>query len=429
MLCWPDCPRNVLFVVAQPELAQALTLGFRIAVAICLFGVVLRLGWRLARATPLMRGVMAPVTTAFLVRLGSLIVYLVADALAWLPVLLYWAIPLAMIFGVMRGRLWIARSLEELMTGLRDSPSQRDLHALVARALGDPSVRIGYWLPGASRWVEASGAELLLPAQSDRRRAARIVTGDVGERMAVLVHDAALLEEPALLDAVANSVRVALAVHHLDAALQETRRKAAGAAALERERLERDLHDSAQQRLIALRMKLGAARHLQQADPARAAALLDEAGSDIELVLKELRDLAHGLVPALLLEGGLAPSLSELARRSGQEVRTSIESVGRFDSAIEQAVFYCCAEALQNSAKHAGSNARIELRLWREGRELRFSVRDDGPGFTAPAAGRGLENMRQRLAGLGGRLGLGGAPGAGVVVEGAVPVPDVPPGP
>jgi len=423
MLCWPDCPRNVLFVVAQPELAVALTLAFRIAAATCLFGVVLRLGWRLARATPLMRGVMAPVTTAFLVRLGSVIVYVIADALAWLPVLLYWAIPLAMIYGVMRGRLWIARSLEQLMTGLRDSPSQHDLHGLVAHALADPSLRIGYWLPGASRWVDASGAVLALPEQNDRRRAARIIAGDGGERMAVLVHDAALLEEPALLDAVASSVRVALAVHQLDAALQETRRKAAGAAALARERLERDLHDGAQQRLVALRMKLAAAQHLQQADPVRSAALLAEAGSDIDLVLKELRDLAHGLVPALLLEGGLAPAVAELARRSGQEVRTRIEPVGRFDTTIEQAVYYCCAEALQNAAKHAGSKARVELRLWRESGELHFTVRDDGPGLSAPPIGKGLENMRRRLSDLGGRLGIGAAPGAGVMVEGVLPVP------
>lgn len=422
MVCTPECPRNVLFVHAQPELAAALFLAFRVVIVAGLAGVVLRLGWRLARATPLMRGVLAPVYTAFLVHLASLIAFLVTDALGWLPVLLYWAIPLALLQGVMRGRLWIARSLEQLVTGLRESPSQGNLPALAARALGDASLQIGYWLPAATRWTDASGAELVLPAADDKRRAARIVVDERGERMAVLVHDAALLEEPALLDAVASSVRMALAVHQLDATLQDTRRKAAGAAALERERLERDLHDSAQQRLIALRMKLAGVHHLQQADPARAAALLAEAGSDIDLVLKELRDLAHGLVPALLLEGGLAPALAELARLSGREVRKRIESVGRFDRAIEQAVYYCCAEALQNASKHAGSGARFELTLERQGEELRFSVQDDGPGLLASAAGKGLENMRRRLSEVGGRLTIGARSGGGVVVEGALPL-------
>jgi hypothetical protein len=161
MLCWPECARNVLFVHAQPELAQALILAFRVVVVAVLLDVVLRLGWRLARATPLMRGVLAPVTTAFLGPVVSLIVYAVTDAMGWLPVLVCWAIPLAMIYGVMRGRLWIARWLEQLMTGLRDSSSEHDLRRLVAHALGDPSLRIGYWLPGASRWIEAPGAELL----------------------------------------------------------------------------------------------------------------------------------------------------------------------------------------------------------------------------------------------------------------------------
>jgi signal transduction histidine kinase len=423
MVCTPECPRNVLFVHARPQLADALFLAFRVVIVTGLVGVVLCLGWRLTRATPLMRRVLAPVHTAFLLHLASLIAFLATDAMGWLPVLLYWAMPLAMLQGVMRGRLWIARALEQLMTGLRESPSQSDLHALAARALGDASLRIGYWLPAARRWIDTSGAELVLPAVDDKRRAARIASDEGGERMAVLLHDAALLEAPALLDAVASSVRMALAVHQLNATLQDTRQKAAGAAALERERIERDLHDSAQQRLIALRMKLGAVRHLQQTNPSRAAALLAEAGSDIDLVLEELRHLAHGLVPALLLEGGLSPALAELARRSGHEVRTGIESVGRFDSAIEQAVYFCCSEALQNASKHAGSSARFELQLERQADELRFSVQDDGPGLLASAAGKGLENMRRRVADVGGRLTVGARPGGGVVVTGAVPVP------
>jgi signal transduction histidine kinase len=422
MVCGDECPRNVLFVAARPDLADALLLAFRGAVVAGLAAVALRLGWRVARATPRMRDMLAPVYAAFIVHLAGLSFYLATDAVPWLPVVLYWGIPIAIVAGIVRGRLAIARSLEQLVTGLRESPSQRDLHALVARTLDDGSVRIGYWLPETSRWVDTFGDELLLPERGDRQRAARFVAAAAGRPTAVLVHDAALLQEPSLLDAVESSIRVSAAVHQLDAALQDSRRRAANAAANERERLERDLHDSVQQRLIALRMKLGMARHLQSADPARMAALVEEAGCDVEAVLGELRDLAHGRVPALLLEGGLAPALRELARRCDREVRARIEPVGRLDAAIEQAVYFCCAEALQNAAKHAGPAATFQLSLEVVGSELRLGVEDDGRGLAGSPGGSGIQNMHRRIGEVGGRLTIGDRPGGGVRVAAAVPI-------
>jgi signal transduction histidine kinase len=422
MVCGADCPRNVLFVGAQPELAGALLLAFRVAVVLGLAAVALRLGSRLVWVTPRMRDVLAPVYAAFIVHLASLSLYLATDAIGWLPVVLYWGIPIAIAVGVVRGRLALARSLERLVAGLRESPTQRDLHALVARALDDPSVRVGYWLPAASRWVDFSGDEFVLPPAGDRQRAARIIAGDEGGRAAVLVHDAALLEEPSLLDAVASSVRMSVTVHQLDAALRESRRKAASAAAAERERLERDLHDSAQQRLIALRMKLSLAGRLQAGDTARAAALVEEAGADVDAVLRELRDLAHGRVPSELLEGGLASALRELARRSDLAVRTQIAPVGRLEGAIEQAVYFCCAEALQNAAKHAGAGATLQLSVEMVDGELRFGIEDDGRGLAGSLRGTGIDNMHRRIDEVGGRLVLGERPGGGVRVAGAVPI-------
>jgi signal transduction histidine kinase len=369
-----------------------------------------------------MRTVLAPVYLAFLGHLASLSLYLATDAARWLPVVVYWGIPVAITVGVVRGRLAIARSLERLVSGLRESPSQRDLRALVARALDDPSVRVGYWLPAASRWVDSSGDELVLPTTGDRRRAARIIAGEEGGRTAVLVHDTALLHEPSLLDAVASSVRMSVTVHQLDAALRDSRRKAANAAAAERERLERDLHDSAQQRLIALRMKLSMAGRLQPGETARVAELVAEAGADVEAVLRELRDLAHGRVPSVLLEGGLESALRELARRCELEVGTQIAAVGRLDGALEQAVYFCCAEALQNAAKHAGAGATLQLRLELVEGELRFGVEDDGRGLAASPRGTGIDNMHRRIDEVGGRLVLDERPGGGVRIAGAVPI-------
>jgi signal transduction histidine kinase len=422
MVCGADCPRNVLFVAARPELAATLLLAFRVAVVLGLAAVAVRLGSRLVRATPGMRDVLAPVYSAFIVHLASLSLYLATDAIRWLPVVLYWGIPIAIAVGVVRGRLAIARSLERLVAGLRESPTQRDLHALVARALDDPSVRVGYWLPAASRWVDCSGDEFVLPPAGDRQRAARLIAGDEGGHAAVLVHDAALLEEPSLLDAVAGSVRMSVTVHQLDAALRDSRRKAASAAAAERERLERDLHDSAQQRLIALRMKLSLAGRLQSGDTARAAALIEEAGADVDAVLRELRDLAHGRVPSVLVEGGLAPALRELARRCDLEVRTHVAPVDRLEGTIEQAVYFCCTEALQNAAKHAGAGATIDLSLEVVDGELRFSVEDDGRGLARSHRGTGIDNMHRRIDEVGGQLVLGERPGGGVRVAGAVPI-------
>jgi signal transduction histidine kinase len=422
MVCGADCPRNVLLVEAQTDVADALLLAFRVAVVLGLAAVAVRLGSRLLRATPRLQVVLAPVHAAFVVHLASLSLYLATDAIGWLPVVVYWAIPIAITVGIVRGRLAIARSLERLVAELRDSPSQRELHALVARALDDRSVRIGYWLPAASRWVDFAGDELALPPAGDRRRAARIIAGEEGGPAAVLVHDPALLEELALLDAVTSSVRMSVTVHQLDAALRESRRQAASAAAAERERLERDLHDSAQQRLIALRMKLSLAGRLQSGDTVRAAALVEEAGADVDAVLRELRDLAHGRVPSELLEGGLASALRELARRCEGDVRTQIAPVGRLDRAIEQAVYFCCAEALQNAAKHAGDGATLRLSLEADGGQLRFGVEDDGRGLAGSERGTGIDNMHRRIEAVGGQLLLGERPGGGVRITGAVPI-------
>jgi len=430
VLCGDDCPTNLLFVSDRPALAAVLFTAFRGCGALLLGGVAARLAYRLRRATPLMRRVLAPVLVVSIARLVVLSAFLMLGVAppTWAFVATYLAVPAAIAYGLLQGRLWIARALQQLVTGQRARPDRHALRDSIARALNDPSLEVGYWLPEASRWVDADDRELRLPSPADPARAVRMVNGDRGEASAVLVHDAALLEEPSLVEAVAGSMRLALTSHQLEAALQATRLDAAQAAASERQRIERDLHDGAQQRLIALRMKLGVAQRLLGADPVRAAALLAETGPDIDAALKELRDLAHGVAPHLLVEQGLASALADLARRFGRPVDTEIEPVGRIDPAAEQAVYFCCAEGLQNAAKHAGAQARVRLMLCRRGAdELRFAVADDGCGgatqSVAAGAGHGLENMRRRLIDIGGRLDAHAQPGGGFVIEGTVPLP------
>lgn len=199
----------------------------------------------------------------------------------------------------------------------------------------------------------------------------------------------ALAEEPELLDAVADTMLQVMVSHQTEAALAEQRSKTASAIETERRRFERDLHDGAQQRLLALRMKLAVAARLPDADRARAGLLLAEMGVDVDAALVELRALAHGIVPPLLAERGLHAALADAAARAPTAVILDLNDVGRCDPAVETAMHFCCTEALQNAAKHAGPAAIVRLSLGRQGDVLTFTVEDDGAGLAAalPSAG------------------------------------------
>lgn len=255
-------------------------------------------------------------------------------------------------------------------------------------------------------------------------RAVKVVSDPQNRPVAAIVHDEVLLEEPVLLDSVAGSMQSALESQRVETELLGAQARAASAMEQERRRIERDLHDGAQQRLLALRMKIGVTQRLLDQDPRRAAALLDEMGRDAQATLVEMRALAHGIVPPLLAERGLAAALADAAARAGLPTATQIEEVGRADPGVERAVYFCCLEALQNAAKHAGARARATLSLRRDGDELVFGVADAGSGASVPAAGergQGLSNMRERMAGVGGSLRLVREPGGGMQVLGRAP--------
>jgi signal transduction histidine kinase len=235
------------------------------------------------------------------------------------------------------------------------------------------------------------------------------------------------------------SRQVGLALHNvnLDSALQSTldevRRQAAelrasrarvvAAADAERRRVERDLHDGAQQHLVALAVNVRLVRDIVGEDPDGAAEALDEIAAEVKATVQELRDLAHGIYPPLLMDNGLPEALRAVAARSPLDVRTSAEDIGRFSADIEAAVYFCCLEALQNAAKHAPS-AHVELRVWQEAGGLLFTVADDGPGFDPEVAssGHGFMNMSDRLGAIGGSVRWDSYPGSGSVVRGSIPI-------
>jgi signal transduction histidine kinase len=424
VMCQPDCPRNALFIVERPDLARYFSFAFRVVGTLVLLATAAVLFHRLRGATPSMRRVLAPVLLASMARAMVVAAFLVGSG-SWLAfAATFFAVPLAIALGLLRGRLFTARALQRLVSGLRGRPDMHDLRGVMADALGDPSLMMAYWLKESEQWVDAEGQPVSLPYPSaGRGRAVTQVRDAAGLPVAALVHDVALLEEPTLVESVASSMQVALESHRLEAELKASSARAATAVEQERHRIERDLHDGAQQRLIALRMKLSVTARLLDQDPRRAAALVQEMGGDVEAAIAELRSYAHGIVPPLLHERGLAFALAEAAQRAPIPTRADIGAIGRFDPGIERAVYFCCLEALQNAAKHGGPEANACLMLRREGDMLNFSVDDDGrpePGAPRASGGQGLINMRERIAAVGGQLAVTVRPEGGFQVAGSV---------
>ena len=233
--------------------------------------------------------------------------------------------------------------------------------------------------------------------------------------------------------------QVALALHNvrLDSALQESlenltlanaelqasRARIVASGDAERRRIERNLHDGAQQHLVALAVNLRLARDMLVDDPEGATEMLELLADSVKDTIQELRDLAHGIYPPLLMDSGLEEALRAAASRSPLTVAVHAEGVGRHPTEVEAAVYFCCLEALQNAGKHA-PEASIRIRVDEDGDELRFEVTDDGPGFDAAAAtgGHGFTNMADRVGAIGGDVEWRSTPGNGATVAGRIPL-------
>jgi signal transduction histidine kinase len=242
------------------------------------------------------------------------------------------------------------------------------------------------------------------------------------------------------LEEVAREVGVGLNKARLDAALersldqlrrqadelQASRGRLVAAADAERRRIERDLHDGAQQHLVAMAITARLIEQLTSTDPGRALQLTHQLQQDASAALDELRSLAHGIFPPLLSSGGLSGALPSAGRRASLTTTVEVNGVGRLPAEVESAVYFCCLEALQNAAKYAGAGTQAHVRVWKDERTLLFEVSDSGAGFDPREAGQGagLTNMRDRLGAVGGTLEIESAPGKGTRVRGAVPFDD-----
>ena len=294
---------------------------------------------------------------------------------------------------------------------------------VLAAATSDPSLRLFFWLPRDGVHADASGRLVPeLPAAPSGRTPVR--RGEL--RLGTLVHDPALLQRSSLLDAVIIRAGLAIEIARLRvevrrqlAEVEQSRTRIVAATYEERRRLERDLHDGAQQRLVSLGLDL---RHLQhQLGPATAAdtrAALDSVVAGLAEAIEELRELAGGVRPAAL-DDGLAPALKELAARA--PIRTEVEATAeRFDHEVEAAAYFVASEALTNAVKHANGSL-VVLSANRTDGKLVLTVCDDGSGGAAPASGSGLTGIADRVAAMGGRIELDSETDAGTSVTAEFP--------
>ena len=346
-----------------------------------------------------------------------------ATRLLWLQLASMLFVPAAFLFGLLRSRL-ARHGLASLLLELRDKRGEA-LQRALGRAIGDQSLKIAYAVPGSGGYVDVAGAPVAVPAPGGERGIVPVERD--GREVAALVYDAALDEDPELVEAVGAAAAIALendALHAESRAslteLRASRERLVTAADSERRRLERNLHDGAQQRLVALSLQLRLAQGQIRGDPAAAEELVTAASGELAQSLAELRELARGIHPAVL-NHGLGPAVDGLATRAPVPTAVSVDVPGRLPEAIELAAYFVASEALTNVAKYANAT-KASVRVVHVDDVVLVEVADDGVGGADEASGSGLLGLADRVETLGGRLHVTSPPGEGTVVTAELPV-------
>jgi signal transduction histidine kinase len=342
----------------------------------------------------------------------------------WIVTFASVGIPLSLAAGLLWGRR--ARALvADLVVELERAAPPGAIRDALARTLGDPSLELALWLPDRHGYVDGAGRPVVLPAAGSDR--AITVLGPPESPVAALVHDPVLLERRALLAAAGAAARLALENERLQAQLRAqvaelraSRARIVNAGDEERRRLERDLHDGAQQRLLSLGLVLQLARAKLGPDANGAGELLAEADAELRGALDELRELAHGIHPATLTEQGLGAAIRSLAERSPVQVVIAGMPRERLAPSAEAAAYFLVSEALANVSKHAHAS-RVRINVAHTDGRIDVAVDDDGVGGADPSRGSGLRGLADRVHALDGRLELESRPGGGTHLHAVIP--------
>ena len=422
-------PDNALAAWPNATVAGNIDSAQRSVVVLASVVLAITLARRWLLASPPLRRALVPILVgAVSILLGSVLVALDKfqiefPTVQWAVFAANVAIPLVVLGGILRSRL--ARStVGDLFVELRTDPSPTELRDALARTLRDPSLSLAYWLPQFRSWSDLDGRPVALPAEGGHRAATMIDRN--GEHVAALVHDPALVDEPELLDAVSAAAGIAIEngrLHvELRARLEElrgSRSRIIEAGQKERQRLERNLHDGAQQRLIALSLELSLLE--QELGPQDDAGLrLAQARREIATSLGELREVARGIHPAVVSGHGLAVALEQLTARAPLPVRLTIAIDERLPEQIEVAAYYLVSESLTNVAKHSGALS-VAVDVSRTNEQVVVEILDDGVGGADTEAGSGLRGLADRVEALGGNLRVWSPRGGGTRVRAEIP--------
>ncbi len=432
-VCSGVCPHNALQITStQPAFVDDVVRPVRELITVAVFfATAAVIAVRLRRSTSVMRRTLVPVLLAALLSAGMVAVYIAArrggasdqtlEVLEQLRGVTTPVVGIGFLVSLVLWQLYEARALERMALSPSDGAPPAQLQELLADALQDDSLELRFETDG--EWRDAFGS----PARPPDLARDRCVV-EVGS--AAIVCDPGFRAHRRLIRAAATWVEMSNERERLTRLLGDSlhevaasRHRLATATASERRRIERDLHDGAQQRLVTLRVQIALVDEELKRDPVEGARRLRELGPSVDAVIDDVRSLASGIYPPLLADAGLVEALRAVASRAVMPVTIEADRPQRYPLEIESAAYFCCLEALQNAAKHSGAPS-VTIAISSDAELLRFTVRDAGRGFRRNGSngGSGLTNMRDRLAAVGGRIEIEASPGAGTCVTGEVPV-------
>lgn len=432
--CGSRCPHNALQIVdGSAATGAALNVAFSVVSTISLIVLAMLIFNKARSSASLQRRSMTPLAIAFIANIVEFVLFLFVGpaypgtrgAFRLVEGMVTVAVPVAMLVGQLRGDVFAAKRLGQLAlwgSGERFTPA--DMQKMIGDALGDSSLRLSLWDPDEADYVDIDGVPVGLPRDT-RARGVTNITRD-GEPVAVLIHDPAVNTDSGVVEGLAATSLLLLQNSRLVQELRASRARLVDTAEQERRRIEQDLHDGAQQRLVEIQLRLSMARDLaERPDLIRQ---LDSIADQAESALTELRALARGIYPAWLRDYGPAFALRAVADSFSLPVRVRDEGIGRSPDAIEAAIYFCAREAIQNAAKHAGESAQVTVTLARRQELIEFTVSDDGAGMhpDGNTAGIGITGMQDRLEAVGGRLEIRSESGQGTSVRGVIPQPATP---